>query len=216
MNQALAVCPAVAILRATTAQRFGEVTDVLVAAGIRAVEFTFTTPGVVHAIADYAERKPSDVVLGAGTVTTTDQAEQAVAAGATYLVAPTVDVEVISWAGNHGVPIVPGGFTPTEIHTAARAGAPAVKVFPASVGGPSYLKAIRGPLPDIPLVPTGGIDVTNARAYLDAGALAVGVGTPLQGDAADAAGDLTALADRARTLVAGITGHRADDEGPRA
>lgn len=205
LDQALATCPVVAILRAGSAERFGEITDVLVEAGIRAVEFTFTTPGVLGAIRTYAARKPADVVLGAGTVTSTEDAKRAVDAGATYLVAPTVDLDVIAWAVEHEIPILPGALTPTEIHTAWRAGAHAVKVFPASIGGPDYLKAIRGPLPDIPLVPTGGIDVRNAHAYLDAGAKALGIGSPLQGKVADD-GDVDALAERARTLVAGIGG----------
>lgn len=205
LDQALAACPAVAILRADDAGRFGEICDVLVEAGLRAVEFTFTTAGVLDAISAYAARKPADVVLGAGTVTTVADAERAVAAGATYLVAPTVDLDVIGWAVRNEVPILPGALTPTEILTAARAGSTAVKLFPANLGGPSYLKAVRGPLPDVPLVPTGGIDVSNARAYLDAGARAVGVGSPLQGDAAEPGGDLDALAERARTLVAGVS-----------
>lgn len=205
LDQALATCPVVAILRASSAQRFGEITDVLVEAGVRAVEFTFTTPGVLDAIKAYAARKPVDVVLGAGTVTSTEDAQRAVAAGATYLVAPTVDLDVIAWAVEHEIPILPGALTPTEIHTAWRAGAHAVKLFPASIGGPSYLKAVRGPLPDVPLVPTGGIDVANAGAYLDAGAKALGVGSPLQGKVA-ADGDFDALAKRARTLLANIAG----------
>lgn len=205
LDQALATCPVMAILRAGSAQRFAEITDVLVDAGVRAVEFTFTTPGVLEAISTYAARKPVDVVLGAGTVTSTDDARRAVDAGATYLVAPTVDLEVIDWAVKHDVPILPGALTPTEIHTAWRAGAYAVKLFPASIGGPSYLAAIRGPLPDVPLVPTGGIDVANARAYLDAGAKALGIGSPLQGNVA-IDGDVAALAERARTLVANLAG----------
>lgn len=205
LDQALATCPVVAILRAGSAERFGEITDVLVDAGIRAVEFTFTTPGVVEAIKAYASSKPADVVLGAGTVTSTEDAQRAVDAGATYLVAPTVDLDVIGWAVTHDIPILPGALTPTEIHTAWRAGAYAVKLFPASIGGPSYLKAIRGPLPDVPLVPTGGIDVANARAYLDAGAKALGIGSPLQGAVATDE-NFAALAERARVLVAGVTG----------
>lgn len=204
LDQALAACPLVAILRAGSAERFGAITDVLVAAGVRAVEFTFTTPGVVKAIGAYAARKPADVVLGAGTVTSTEDAKRAVDAGASYLVAPTVDLEVIEWAVAHDVPILPGALTPTEIHVAWKAGAYAVKVFPASVGGPAYVKAIRGPLPEIPLVPTGGVNVANARAYLDAGAKALGIGSPLQGKVADD-GDFAALAERARTLVAVVT-----------
>ena len=191
----------VAILRATTAERFGAVTDVLVECGIKAVEFTFTSEGVTDALRAYAEVKPDDVALGAGTVLTAEQARQAVDAGASFLISPSVELEVIEAARDLGVPVVPGAFSPTEIHTAFRAGAHAVKVFPAGVLGPSYLKAVAGPFPAIPLVPTGGVDVENARAYLDAGARAVGLGSPLIGDAADPDGDLGALRVRAHRLL---------------
>nr|WP_192757098.1 bifunctional 4-hydroxy-2-oxoglutarate aldolase/2-dehydro-3-deoxy-phosphogluconate aldolase [Actinopolymorpha pittospori] len=199
-------CPAVAILRSSSAVRYAEVSDVLVDAGIRAVEFTFTAPDVAEAIRSYAARKPDGVALGAGTVVTAEQARQAVDAGATYLISPAVCLDVIEEGNRLGVPVLPGALTPTEILTAWRAGAAMVKVFPASaLGGPSYLKAVRGPLPDIPLVPTGGVDVANAGDYLAAGAVGVGVGSPLVGDACEPNGDLDALALRARTLVASVT-----------
>ena len=206
LQQAMKECPAVAILRSSSAVRYAEVSDVLVDAGIRAVEFTFTAPDVAEAIRSYAARKPDGVALGAGTVVTAEQARQAVDAGATYLISPAVCLDVIEEGNRLGVPVLPGALTPTEILTAWRAGAAMVKVFPASaLGGPSYLKAVRGPLPDIPLVPTGGVDVANAGDYLAAGAVGVGVGSPLVGDACEPDGDLDALALRARTLVASVT-----------
>lgn len=208
LSGALAECPIVAILRAPAADRFAEVAETLVTAGIRAVEFTFTTPGVAEAISSYAERKPEFVALGAGTVTTLENARTAVEAGATYLVSPDTNVEVIEEAKRLGVPIIAGAFTPTEILTAWRAGATMVKVFPISVGGTSYLRAIRGPLPDIPLVPTGGVDIANAGAYLQAGATAVGVGKPLVENACEPDGSLDALADRARIIVGSVRGRR--------
>jgi len=196
----------IAILRSATAARFGEVSDVLVEAGIRAVEFTFTAPDVTDAIRAYAARKLADVALGAGTVTTVEQARRAVEAGATYLISPAVCRPVIEEGVRLGVPVVPGALSPTEILTAWRAGAEMVKVFPASTaGGPAYIKAIRGPLPDVPLVPTGGVDVANAPAYLAAGATAVGVGSPLVADACRPDADLDALAVRARNLVAAVS-----------
>ncbi|MGW0226770.1 bifunctional 4-hydroxy-2-oxoglutarate aldolase/2-dehydro-3-deoxy-phosphogluconate aldolase [Actinopolymorpha singaporensis] len=217
LQQAMEICPAVAILRSASAARYTDVTDVLVDAGIRAVEFTFTAPDVADAIRSYAARKPTEVALGAGTVLTPEQAREAVDAGATYLISPAVCLDVIEEANRLGVPVLPGAATPTEILTAWRAGAAMVKVFPASaLGGPAYLKAIRGPLPDIPLVPTGGVDVDNAGAYLRAGAVAVGVGSPLVADACDPGGDLDALAQRARTLVAGVGGTRKASPAGRA
>jgi 2-dehydro-3-deoxyphosphogluconate aldolase/(4S)-4-hydroxy-2-oxoglutarate aldolase len=206
LQEAINACPAVAILRSSSAARFADVSDVLVEQGIRAVEFTFTAPNVADAIRKYAARKPADVALGAGTVTTVEQARQAVDAGATYLISPSLNVDVIEEGARLGVPVLPGALTPSEILTAWRAGAAMVKVFPASaVGGPSYVKAIRGPLPDIPLVPTGGVSVDDAEFYLVAGATAVGVGSPLIGDACQSDGDLDALAERARRLVANVT-----------
>lgn len=208
LSGALAECPIVAILRAPAADRFADVAETLVGAGIRAVEFTFTTPGVAEAISAYAERKPDFVALGAGTVTTPSQARAAVEAGATYLVSPDTNVEVISEAKRLGVPMIADAFTPTEILTAWRAGATMVKVFPISVGGTSYLRALRGPLPDVPLVPTGGVDIANAGAYLAAGATAVGVGKPLVENACEPDASLDALADRARILVGSVRGRR--------
>ncbi|WP_020574405.1 bifunctional 4-hydroxy-2-oxoglutarate aldolase/2-dehydro-3-deoxy-phosphogluconate aldolase [Actinopolymorpha alba] len=207
LQQAMKKCPAVAILRSSSAARYSDVSDVLVEAGIRAVEFTFTAPDVADAIRAYAACKPADVALGAGTVITVEQARAAVEAGATYLISPSICVDVIEEGTRLGVPVLPGALTPTEILTAWRAGAAMVKVFPASaVGGPSYIKAVRGPLSDIPLVPTGGVDVDNAGAYLAAGAVGVGVGSPLVADACEPGGDLDALSARARALVASVTG----------
>ena len=206
LQQAMKECPAIAILRSSSAQRYADVSDVLVESGIRAVEFTFTAPDVAAAIRAYADRKPADVALGAGTVTTPEQAREAVDAGATYLISPALCLPVIEEGARLGVPVLPGTLTPTEILTAWRAGAAMVKVFPvSSLGGPSYIKAVRGPLPEVPLVPTGGVDVANAGAYLAAGAVGVGVGSPLVADACELGADLDALADRARALVASVT-----------
>jgi 2-dehydro-3-deoxyphosphogluconate aldolase/(4S)-4-hydroxy-2-oxoglutarate aldolase len=134
-------------------------------------------------------------------------AERAVEAGATYLISPDFRPEVVAWGVERGVPVVPGALTPTEIAAAFTAGATAVKVFPVSaVGGPAYLKAVRAPLPEVPLVPTGGVGLDDIGAYLDAGAAAVGIGAPLLGDAGDPGGDLAALGHRARRAVAAATG----------
>ncbi|MFE4369161.1 bifunctional 4-hydroxy-2-oxoglutarate aldolase/2-dehydro-3-deoxy-phosphogluconate aldolase [Streptomyces sp. NPDC056835] len=157
LNQALTGAPVIAILRSDTAVRFAEVADTLHRSGILAVEFTLTTPGVLGALREYAGTKPAGLALGAGTVTTPADARCAVEAGARYLITPAVCPDVIAEAGRLGVPVLPGAFTPSEILVAWRAGAAMVKLFPASVGGPSYLRSVRAPLPDIPLVPTGGI-----------------------------------------------------------
>jgi 2-dehydro-3-deoxyphosphogluconate aldolase/(4S)-4-hydroxy-2-oxoglutarate aldolase len=189
--------PVVAILRASSAARFPEVAAALHEAGVTAVEFTLTTPGALEALRECAGHAHP---LGAGTVLTAEDADKAVEAGAAYLITPTVALEVIAEGRRLGVPVIAGALTPTEIHQAWTAGATMVKVFPASVGGPAYISAVRAPLPHVPLVPTGGIGVADAAAYLAAGARAVGMGSPLIGDACSS-GDLDPLRDRVHTLL---------------
>jgi 2-dehydro-3-deoxyphosphogluconate aldolase / (4S)-4-hydroxy-2-oxoglutarate aldolase len=205
----LAAVPLVAILRAAGAGRFLEVGRVLYEAGVRGIEVTLTSEGALEAFGRLREELPGDALLGVGTVRSVADAELAVAAGAGYLVAPDLRPEVVGWAVERGLPVVPGALTPTEVAAAWAAGATAVKVFPVSaVGGPAYVKAVRAPLPEVPLVPTGGVGIDDIGAYLDAGAAAVGLGSPLFGDAGDPDGDLAALADPARRAVAAAT--RAD------
>lgn len=202
LEQGLDQCPVIAIVRAGTAAHLPAVLSVLAGAGIAAVEVTMTTPGALNALADAVRSAPAGLVLGAGTVLDATAARAAVDAGAQYLVTPALVPEVLDAAAQAGVPVVCGALSPTEILHASRAGAAMVKVFPIGpTGGIGYLRSVRAPLPDIPLVPTGGITVTDALGYLRAGARAVGMGAPLIGDAADG-GDLTALAARARSLVA--------------
>jgi 2-dehydro-3-deoxyphosphogluconate aldolase/(4S)-4-hydroxy-2-oxoglutarate aldolase len=143
-----------------------------------------------------------------GTVLTAEEVDRAVDAGAQFVVSPSVVPEVIEAAARHGIASYPGAFTPTEIHTAWTAGASAVKLFPGGALGPSYLKAVRAPLPDIPLIPTGGVDVSTVGDWLDAGAVAVGLGGPLIGDALRPGGDLDALAERARAVCAAVGARR--------
>jgi 2-dehydro-3-deoxyphosphogluconate aldolase/(4S)-4-hydroxy-2-oxoglutarate aldolase len=184
----------VAVLRAATADGFAAVTDVLVSAGITAIEVTLTSRGAVQALAGLRRQLPPAAVVGAGTVLTSDQAKAAVDAGAAFLVSPVLDLELAAGAG---VPFYPGGLTPSEIHRATLAGAPLVKLFPASTVGPGYLKDLFGPLPGLRIMPTGGIGIDDIATWLTAGASAVGLGGPLLGDAASG-GSLTDLGVRAR------------------
>ena len=205
----LGAVPVVAILRAGDAGRFLEVGRVLYEGGVRAVEVTLTSRGALEAFGRLREELPGDALLGVGPGRSVGDAERAVGAGASYLVAPDFRAEVVAWAAGRDVPVVPGALTPTEVGAAWAAGATAVKVFPVSaVGGPAYVKAIRAPLPEVPLVPTGGVGIDDLGAYLAAGAVAVGVGSPLLGDAGDPGGDLEALAARAHRAVAAATGDR--------
>jgi 2-dehydro-3-deoxyphosphogluconate aldolase / (4S)-4-hydroxy-2-oxoglutarate aldolase len=205
----LAAVPVMAILRASDAGRFLEVGRVLYEAGVRAIEVTLTSRGALEALGRLRGELAGDAVLGVGTVRSPGDAEAAVEAGAAYLVAPDLRPEVVAWAVERGVPVVPGALTPTEVAAAWAAGATAVKVFPVSaVGGPAYLKAVRAPLPEVPLVPTGGVGIDDIGAYLAAGAVVVGIGSPLLGDAGDPGGDLGGLAERARRAVAGARAGR--------
>lgn len=199
---AVAAMPVIAILRGANAERFADVADTLWHAGIRAVEFTLTTPGALDAIRSYQNRpgaeseRPS---VGAGTVLEPSDAQAAVDAGAEYLIAPAVVPETIAAAVRLGVPMLPGASTATEIYTAWRSGAAMVKVFPASAGA-SYIAALRDPLPQIPLVPTGGVSIDAAADFMRVGAAALGIGSPLLGDVLTT-GDLGALHGRAARLV---------------
>ena len=184
----------VAILRGLSPARVAAIVEPLVAGGVTTIEVTRDSPDALVSIAALAGRP--DVVAGAGTVLSGDDAEAAVAAGARFLVAPHLDPAVVATMAGRGVPMLPGAVTPTEIAAAWEAGAAAVKLFPAGPLGPTYLAAIRAPLAHIPLVPTGGIDDSNAAAFIAAGAAAIGVGGWLT-----ASTDPEVVAERARKLL---------------
>ncbi|WP_247663657.1 bifunctional 4-hydroxy-2-oxoglutarate aldolase/2-dehydro-3-deoxy-phosphogluconate aldolase [Micromonospora sp. U21] len=175
--------------------------------GVRIVEVALTTPGALRAIEAIRTAAPVGAVIGAGTVLTAADVADVAAAGAHFVVTPAV-VESIPEAVRRGLPVAAGALTPTEAYTAVRMGASAVKLFPASVGGPAYLRALRDPFPELPLVAVGGVGLAEMPAYLAAGAIAVGVGGPLVGDAASG-GDLDALRVRARAYLAAATGRTA-------
>ncbi|KAA0098164.1 2-dehydro-3-deoxyphosphogluconate aldolase [Mycolicibacterium sp. P1-18] len=191
----------IVVVRAPDAADYDRVLDVLVSAGIRSVELTLTTPGTLERLPELLARFGDVADVGVGTVVDGEQLDAAVRAGAHYLVTPIADPDLVTAATRAGVPIVPGGLTPTELFGAWRAGAAAVKIFPANVVGPGYLKDLRGPFPGIAAVPSGGVDLVGAQAWLAAGAAAVSVGGPLLGDALRG-GDLGALRDRTSEFVA--------------
>jgi 2-dehydro-3-deoxyphosphogluconate aldolase/(4S)-4-hydroxy-2-oxoglutarate aldolase len=176
------------------------VADVLVGAGITALEVTLTSRGALDALAGLRRQLPSSVAIGVGTVLTADDAKAAVDAGAGFLVSPVIDTGLVAASA---VPFYPGTQTPTEIFAAYRAGAPLVKLFPAAGLGTDYLKNVHGPLPDVKIMPTGGVKIEDIADWLIAGASAVGVGGPLIGDAASG-GSLVALAARARHAVSAV------------
>ena len=170
---------ALLIVRCETEEEAVNGIRAVVEGGIRAVEVTFTVPGAPGVIRRVKHDLGDSVLLGAGTVLTPEEAEDAVDAGALYLVCPNTDEKVIGAAKRLGVPIFPGAFTPTEIVRAWDMGADAVKVFPASLGGPAYIRAIRQPLAHIPMIPTGGVEERSVGDFFAAGAFAVGVGGAL-------------------------------------
>ncbi|GIU92975.1 MAG: 2-dehydro-3-deoxy-phosphogluconate aldolase [Acidimicrobiia bacterium] len=189
----------VAVIRARQVPDPAGLAGTLASAGIRTVEFTFTIPDAAEVI---RAATASGAVVGAGTVLTRQQADQALGAGARFLVSPTLLPGLSQIAGD--VPVILGGFTPTEIHSAVEAGAAAVKLFPARIGGPAYLRDLAGPFPDLRLIPSGGVTEANAADYLAAGAMAVYAGSSLAPAELIEAGDHSAIRQRARAFVAAL------------
>ena len=169
----------VAVIRADDATQAVEVCRALADGGVVAWEIAMTTPGALRAIERVADEMGDRGILGVGTVLDTETAVAAVHAGAQFVFAPTVNPAIIEAVHRYDRVMVPGGLTPTEIATAWAAGADLVKVFPANIFGPGYLKDLRGPLPQVRLTPTGGVDLTTARHWIDAGAVCLGVGSSL-------------------------------------
>ena len=199
----------VAIARRLTADSAPQVADALVAGGVLAFEITLNEPvdAALRAIESVARRSP-DLAIGAGTVLSIDAAQQALDAGATFLVMPHTDPELVAWAVARRIPTLPGAATPSEVLGAWRAGAAAVKVFPASVVGPAFVRECRGPFPDIPLVLSGGVTAETAADFIRAGAVAVGIGSWLIGDTAP-----EGVSVRARRIVDLVARARADRPG---
>lgn len=192
----------VAVIRAKSGEQLVEVARALLAGGVEVMEVTFTVPGAVHVLQRVADQLGDQVLLGAGTVLDSETARAAILAGAEFIVSPNTNVDVIRLCRRYGKLAMPGAFTPTEVVTAYEAGADLVKIFPCDVGGPAYLKALHGPLPHIPLMPTGGITLENAVDYLKAGACALGVGGSLVEAKTVERGDFSRIEDLARRFRA--------------
>jgi 2-dehydro-3-deoxyphosphogluconate aldolase/(4S)-4-hydroxy-2-oxoglutarate aldolase len=195
---------AIAVVRLDEASRLPSVVDALAAGEVRAIEVTMTMPGALDALAALNPVLGDRILVGAGTVLDAETARLAILAGARFVVAPTFSAGVVQLCHRYEVVAVPGAYTPTEILTAWEAGADLVKVFPAGGLGPRYLEDLRGPLPQLRLVPTGGVTAENAGAFLRAGAVAVGVGGALVEREAVARGDYARITDQARRLTRAI------------
>ncbi|MDO8587460.1 MAG: bifunctional 4-hydroxy-2-oxoglutarate aldolase/2-dehydro-3-deoxy-phosphogluconate aldolase [Armatimonadota bacterium] len=194
-------CGIVAVVRGESAEPVFKAIDAVLKGGVTVVEVTFTVPGALEIIRQLRLELPDNVVLGAGTVIDAKRAADAIGAGAEFLVAPNLNLDVIRTAVDAGKVVMPGALTPTEVVTAWQAGADLIKIFPANVMGPGYLKDLHGPLPQVRFIPTGGIDLSNAADYIKAGAAALGVGGSLIDKKLVAAGDWAALTDRARRFT---------------
>jgi 2-dehydro-3-deoxyphosphogluconate aldolase / (4S)-4-hydroxy-2-oxoglutarate aldolase len=194
----------VAIIRMKEPDKVRAVVDAIAAGGVTSLEVTMTVPNAVQLIAELAPAMPSGFLLGAGTVLDAGTAARVIDAGAQFVVSPVFRRQVIAACHERDVPAMPGCFTPTEILEAWDLGADIVKVFPATALGPGFLKDLRGPLPQVKLMPTGGVTIDNAGEWIKGGAAAVGIGTALLDARAIAAGDYAALTANARRLVANV------------
>jgi 2-dehydro-3-deoxyphosphogluconate aldolase / (4S)-4-hydroxy-2-oxoglutarate aldolase len=194
----------VAVIRIKEPQRLQAVVDAISEGGIRVLEVTMTVPGAIELIAKLAPRMPEGFLLGAGTVVDAVTAGRVIDAGARFIVSPVYRQEVISACHARDVAAMPGCLSPTEILNAWDGGADVVKVFPATALGPGYIKDIRGPLPQVKLMPTGGVTVDNAGEWIKAGAVAVGVGTALLDAKAIAEGKYDVLRRNAERIVANV------------
>lgn len=199
----------IAIMRAQSSDQLIAAADAIKAGGVQVIEVTMTTPGALSVIEQAKKRYGPDVLFGAGSVLDPETARAALLAGADFIVAPTLNLGVVALCNRYAVPVMPGIYTPTEALTAIEAGADMVKLFPASVGGPELIKAIRAPLPQLDIVPVGGVDLNTAADFIRAGSVALGVGSSLVNDKVMASGDMDELTRRAKAFIAEVQKGRA-------
>lgn len=193
----------VPVVRATSAEKAMLAAEAVCRGGIPIVEVTMTVPRAIEAISYLAKKLGDDVLIGAGTVLDAETAERCVSAGAEFIVSPGFDLETVKYANRAGKIIMAGALTPTEVIAAWKSGSDFVKIFPCgNVGGAKYIKALKGPLPQVPMIPTGGVNLTTAAEFLHAGAAALGIGGELVSPAALASGDATPIVEAARAYLA--------------
>jgi len=191
----------IAIMRAQSSAQLITAADAIRAGGVRVIEVTMTTPGALSVIEEATVRYGEEVIFGAGSVLDAETARAAILAGADFVVAPTLDLATIQLCNRYSVPVMPGCYTPTEMLAAWQAGAGMIKLFPASVGGPALVKAILAPLPQIEIVPVGGVDLDTAAEFIASGAAALGVGSSLVDQKLLDAGDMDELTGRAKAFI---------------
>jgi 2-dehydro-3-deoxyphosphogluconate aldolase/(4S)-4-hydroxy-2-oxoglutarate aldolase len=195
----------VAVIRLREADRLRAVVDALAAGGVRALELTMTVPNAIALIREIAGSLPPGFLLGAGTVTDADTARAVIDAGAQFVVGPVFRPDVLRACHERDIAVMPGCFSPTEILAAHDAGADIVKVFPATMLGPQFIRDVRAPLPQVKLMPTGGVTIDNAGEWIRAGAVAVGIGSALVDASAIDRGEFSVITDKARRVIASVT-----------
>lgn len=198
-----------AVLRGPSEELTLKMVEALIAGGVKGIEITYSTPNAEQVVRQLAERYGDQILLGMGTLTEPEQVERAKAAGAHYLVSPVCDPELVKAMVASGLATMPGCLTPTEILQTYRLGADVIKIFPGSLTGPAYIKAIHGPLPGIPMMPTGGVSAANVKDWFAAGAIAVGAGSELCPPALAKAGKFDEITRNAAEFVKVIAEARA-------
>jgi 2-dehydro-3-deoxyphosphogluconate aldolase/(4S)-4-hydroxy-2-oxoglutarate aldolase len=194
--------PVIGILRGVDSAFFRSVMDTSFASGLQAIEITMNTEHALQIVSENRSAVPPGKLLGMGTIRSLGEAKQAVESGAMFLVTPNTDIDVIKYAGSKSVPVISGALTPTEVYTAWSAGAEMVKVFPCRTFGPQYIRELRGPFEQIPLVAVGGVDADNIKEYFAAGVRAVGASTSLFGRKALMERNLEAIAENVKYFIA--------------
>jgi 2-dehydro-3-deoxyphosphogluconate aldolase/(4S)-4-hydroxy-2-oxoglutarate aldolase len=197
----------VAVIRLRDAGKLRAVVDALAAGGVRALEVTMTVPNAIGLIREIAGALPAGFLLGAGTVTDAETARAVIDAGAQFVVSPVFRADVLRACRERDVAALPGCFSPTEILAAHDAGADIVKVFPATMLGPQFIRDVRAPLPHVKLMPTGGVTIDNAGEWIRAGAVAVGIGSALVDAGAIDRGEFGVITDNARRALASVASH---------
>jgi 2-dehydro-3-deoxyphosphogluconate aldolase/(4S)-4-hydroxy-2-oxoglutarate aldolase len=200
----------IAIMRAKSSEQLLQAADAIREGGVRVIEVTMTTPGALSIIGQAVSKYGEDVLFGAGTVLDAESARAAILAGAQFIVSPSFKPSLVEICRRYSVPVMPGAYTPTEILTAWECGADMVKVFPASVGGPGLIKALKAPLPQVELVPVGGVNLDTTADFIRAGAAAVGVGSALINQKLLESGDFAVFTERARRFIEKVAQGRSD------
>lgn len=200
INQ-IRVTGVIAIMRAKSSEQLVAAADAIREGGVKVIEVTMTTPGALEVIRDAKKKYGEQVLFGAGSILDPETARTAILAGADFIVGPTLNLEVIKLCNRYSTPVIPGCFSPTEILTGWENGADMIKLFPASVGGPDLVKALLAPLPQVEIVPVGGIDLSNSADFMRAGAVALGVGSSLINQKLLDTGNLSELTRRASGFI---------------